>query len=169
MNNLDRENFDSHSPHHVNWYVCRNQKMRNTMRALWNNGSGITNKKSMDGASIDQKTCKAVNVLFRNMENDGPIRNEFTHFQYDREKDLYHAHVWSGRFTYVVMWESDDVTRIINIVSMGLHENFNYKRKHNKNDLMERAGVVRDEDPKYRQHLYFDATRNRRAMRRFHR
>lgn len=168
MNNLDRESFDSKSLHCVNWYVHRNPKIRSTLGMLWNNGSGIKNKKSMEGASINQRICKAVNVLFRNMENRGPIRSELTNFQYDKNKDLYHAHVWSGGGTYVVMWESDEVAGIINIVSMGLHENFNYKRKHNKKDLMERAKLVREEDPKQQQYLRFDASRKRRALMKAH-
>jgi len=160
MNHLNGKNFENAPLHQVNWYVYRDKNIRDTMGTLWNGASGIKDKESMDGASIDQKTCKAVNVLFRNMENNGPLRTEFTNFTYDNRNDLYHAHVSSGKHTYVVIWESDVTALIINIVSITSHENIKYKRTHDKTSSIEKARAAQARDPKHIEYLRFDAARN---------
>ena len=158
---IDSCDFSNSNGHSLNWYVFRDQKVRDRLKAFWSNGSGINNKRTMVGANIEQKISKRVNVLFRNMENFGPIRSESKNYQYDKMNDLYHAHVWKARFTYVVMWEVDKERRLINIVSMGTHENFDYKRKHSKEEMMLKIEKRRLQDPKYLQYLQFDNKRRK--------
>src|SRR5438552_4156467 len=100
--------------HEVNWYVYRNAHIRN----------------SLDDLSTNQELFNKINILFRNLENDGPIRREFDNFTYDRRHDMYHCHAIKGE--YVVLWEVDEKKHIINIVRMGTHENFSYERTHLK-------------------------------------
>ncbi len=142
-----------HKEHRVDWYVNRNKDIRNTLNGLWNNGAGIINKKTMEGATTDQRTFSRINVLFRNMETRGGTgRTEFDSFKYDKKHDMYHCHVWDGQPTYVVMWEIDEENHVINIVDMGPHENFNYKRRHKKADAIDAALEARSEDQKYQEH-----------------
>ncbi|NGX43842.1 MAG: hypothetical protein K940chlam7_02147 [Chlamydiae bacterium] len=59
------------------------------------------------------------------------------------------------------MWEADVEERIINIVSMGSHENFNFKRKHNKNDAIEKSVVARKYDKNYQENVEINERRGK--------
>lgn len=145
--------------HQLNWYVHRSDAIRGEMIRLWNDGKGITNKRTMTGANADQKKFHAINVLFRNMENHGPYRDEFSNFKNDTKNDMLHCHISENRPTYVVMWEADFEKRIINIVALGAHENFDYKRHHKKKNSIAAAEAERSQDEKYIAHMTRDMRR----------
>lgn len=152
---------ESETPEHtLNWYVYRNNVIRGEMIRLWNNGKGINDKKELSDANADQKKCQAINILFRNMENHGPYRSEFNNFKPDTKNDMFHCHVSESKPSYVVMWEADFERKIINIVAMGPHENFNFDRRHKKKDVMPAIEQVRDRDNKYLTHLEHQAARH---------
>ena len=133
-----RETLAAHPP---TWYVHRSARIRDIMTGWWR--SGPDDPKTMEGASITQIAHRTTNVLFANMRLDGPSRREFNNFKYDKKNDLYHCHVTTGRNTYVVTWEADEITGSINIVDIGPHENFRYLRTHKKTDVMKRISTAK--------------------------
>ncbi len=139
-----------HKQHRINWFVHRNTAIRNQMQAMWNNGAHILNKRTMEGANDQQLQCRILNILFRSMENFGPNRNEFGHFRYDRKNDAFHCHVWEKGVTFVVIWEADEEKKLINILDMGTHENFKFKRIGKKKDSIARAETARAQDVIFR-------------------
>jgi hypothetical protein len=126
--NFSANRITGQQEHQVNWFVYRRQAIRDQMVALWHDGNKITDFEKMTGASEDQLICQKINILFRSMENFGPNRNEFANYQYDRKNDAFHCHVWDRKYSYIVLWEADETRKIINIISMDVHENFTYKR-----------------------------------------
>jgi len=164
--NLNKDKFNFSYPevgkkeHVINWYVNRNKSIRLEMKKMWGNGENILNRKTMEGANDDQRMVKIINVLFRNMENFGPIRKEFGHFKHDSKNDMYHCHVWEKGFTYVIMWEVDEEKKIINIVDMAVHENFKFKRSHKKIESIAKAELNRSHDLKYQDNLRRRILRN---------
>ncbi|MFA6409126.1 MAG: hypothetical protein WCW01_03010 [Gammaproteobacteria bacterium] len=128
--NRQYPNSDEFDPEHKRiWYVHRSREIGAILESLW--GKGPIDPSNMNGkelASLQQRTCKGINILFRNMEKYGPFRNEFTDYRYDAINDMYHCHVTR----YVVMWEMDEVRKVINIVNIGVHENFRFERRSPK-------------------------------------
>lgn len=163
---VDSKNFGNADGHYLNWYVYRDKNIKKELSRFWNKGLGIEDTETMKGASIEQRIVKAVNVLFRNMESEGPFRTECSHYQYDSKYDFCHAHVSDGILTYVVMWEFDVDERIINIVKIGKHKNFDYKRhkKHKKPETINNIKKLREEDPKYQEYLIFDKKRKEKKI-----
>jgi len=148
VNHISNVSFNNQKGQNNIYYVHRSTAVINTLIAFWNKGSGIKDKSTMEGASVSQKTVNATNVLFRNLERFGPVRSEFQNYKYDRKKELHHAHTWhtnKGGNTFVVMWEVDEDRKIINIVRMDFHENFNFSRSHNKENRMKELENIRDQ------------------------
>lgn len=149
--------------HSLNWYVYRSPKIRKQVSELWNNGKYkgkfLTKKEmiEMENVSIDQQNHKKINVLFRNMENCGPIRNEFNNYRYDPQEDMFHCHISDGKNSFVVLWEADETHKVINIVRMGSHENFDYKRNknHKKTEMLKEILKERNEDEKWKDYQLY--------------
>lgn len=125
--------------HVMNWYVHRSAEIRNRLNSYKENHMLHTR----------------INVLFRNMEMDGPSRAEFDKYKYDKTNDMYHCHPIDSKknTTYVVMWEVDEERRIINIVGLDSHENFNFDRREKKERSMVAAIEARDHDKQYDNHV----------------
>jgi hypothetical protein len=138
--------------HVINFYVYREPALRGHLQALWNGGKGIKNKETLEGASVDQKIHHRMNVLFRNMELQGPLRKEFANFKYDSRNDLYHCHLYDGKPTYVISWECDMQKRIINIVNWGTHENFKFERVHDKDQKIDKSIIERSNNAIFQDH-----------------
>lgn len=123
--------------HQINWYVHRSESIRDQLHGLIDN----------------QQLHHRINVLFRNMEIDGPVRTEYSKYRYDKVADKYHCHITDGNPTYVVMWEVDEKNHVINIVDIGVHENFEYRPAHNKKDAINTALAARENDNTYQKHV----------------
>lgn len=143
---------DNKPGHYLNWYVYRSDAIRKELAKFWGNERSLAkvNKQTMANANQDQMIHKRINVLFRNMENDGPVRNEFAYYKYDKKKDLYHCHVSDGKNSIVVMWEADAENKIINIVRLGPHENFDFSRPHKKSKSIPKCIEIRDQDERWK-------------------
>lgn len=146
------------TPHVVNWYVHRDKQVSKELKRLWKGGPNEDDKEY----TIDQKIHHRVNVLFRNLENFGPNRDEFNKFRYDTKNDFYHAHVWDGKISYLVMWEADHDKKVINIVRLGTHENFIFKRhkQHKKEEAVKEIEKLREVDKKYKANRLFHKQQN---------
>lgn len=129
--------------HQINWYVYRSEDIRSKLHGL------------IDNPQLHNR----INVLFRNMEIAGPRRDEYNKYKYDKNADKYHCHVADGHPAYVVMWEVDEENHTINIVDMGVHENFNYNPNRNKKDSMKLALEARDTDRSFNKHLQLGLAR----------
>jgi len=147
---------DTFDPNHiVNWYVYRSNDIRKKMQQLW--GRGPANPALMETPA--HKIFRRNNILFRNMEKYGPCNNGFE-IIHDKQKDLYHCHVTDGRGnTYLALWMVDEEKKIISIVNIDYHENFDFGKKLNRERLMAEARLAKDTDPKYKQHLVFLETK----------
>jgi hypothetical protein len=131
----------SREKHDVNWYVHRNKSIRTKLKQLW--GDGPDNKKDLASMNADQETMTRVNALFRALETNGPISKNIPfqikvdgkHGSCNRPKEnciskgFYHTHVTDSLNSYLVMWECFEDKKLINIVAIGLHENFDFKQK----------------------------------------
>jgi hypothetical protein len=124
--------------HVMNWYVHRADDIRSTLHAY------------KDNPMLHSR----INVLFRNMEMNGPSRPEFDKFKYDKKNDMYHCHPIESKknTTYVVMWEVDEERKIINIVALGPHENFNFERREKKERNIQIAIEARANDSQFVNH-----------------
>lgn len=131
-------------PHQVNWYVNRSAKIRSCLTKLWNGGP--KDKHSTRKATKQQEISTQANVLMRQLEKYGPtpidwpytITPDPKHGACNRpdlgcvSKGFYHTHLVSGKLTWVILWEAFESERLINIVAIDSHENFDFARKgHN--------------------------------------
>ena len=132
------------TPHTVNWYVCRSTAIRRTLSKLW--GDGPEDKRSMKEATMGQKISTHVNALFLSLGREGPTPEAYRSvIKLDTKhgtcndvahgcisKGFYHCHVSDAGLSYEVMWEAFEDKRLINIVAIGPHENFDFAQKGHK-------------------------------------
>ena len=135
--------------HEINWCVYRSPNIAKFVNSLL---KGQAPQRTEDlGGNTDKQCFVRVNALFRALEKYGPRLTGYKEpgdlnynfaIQPDDRNDMCHCHLTNAHgLTYVVMWEAeDDVASakrqgrkpVINIVNIGLHENFNYARKEPK-------------------------------------
>lgn len=79
-------------------------------------------------AMLPEKIQAIVLVLVREIENLGPIRNNWKNFgKLKMSGDVYHCHVKSRRPTYVICWELiDKKIKIVEVYYVGTHEKAPY-------------------------------------------
>ena len=80
---------------------------------------------------LPQKIQETIDVLVREIEKCGPLRNNWSHFGPLRGKGLpenaFHCHIKSGRPTYVSCWfVVDKKLKQVEIFYVGTHENAPY-------------------------------------------
>lgn len=128
--------------HEVNWYVYRSKKIRDILHGLWDGGPKV--KSSLKDATQEQIISTRTNALFEELKEQGPCPENYRagitldkiHGKCNRpdlncvSKGFYHTHVSDGRLSFVVMWEAFEDKKLINIVALESHENFDFKRKH---------------------------------------
>jgi hypothetical protein len=132
-----------HEPHAIHWYVYRSPGIRKTLHGLW--GKGPEKKDSLLGATIEQRASTHANALFHMMERGGPSPEEWfksialdsKHGYCHRPKEnchskgFYHTHLTDGKkCTYVILWEAFEEQKVINIIDIAPHEDFDYVRRH---------------------------------------
>lgn len=145
--------------HSLNWYVYRSDKIRDQLRSMWPDkfrNPLLTKKQKREMIenenTLELKNYKKINVLFRKMENRGPVRDESKNYRYDPKQDMFHCHISNGTNSFVVLWEADETHKVINIVRMGSHENFDYKRNknHKKTEILKEILEERNNDENWK-------------------
>lgn len=127
--------------HEVNYYVHRNKPLRNILKKLWKDGP----EKKNDLATMDaeQEIVTRTNALFRLLEKEGPmpVNGPFKIVHDPRHgvcnqvkegcvsKGFYHTHVSDKKVSYEVLWECFENKKLINIIAIGPHENFDFAQK----------------------------------------
>lgn len=150
------------TPHKLNWYVHRSSAIRRTLSKMWHEGSGIEDKKTMEGADISQKAVGKANQIFRKIETNGMnglddlISDAKNSGQYNESVKIdgfntkkvkcmspgfYHIHLTDSRSTccYVMLLEFFPKQKIANIISIGPHENFDFTPSHNTAEAFQKA------------------------------
>lgn len=159
------------TPHEVNWYLHRSNAVRGTLKKLWNNGP--KDKSSMKDATIEQRISSCINALFRALEREGPTPEAYRPvIRLDKKhgicndvkndcisKGFYHCHVSDAGLSYEVMWEAFEGKRLINIVAIGPHENFDFVQKGHKPLISMRKSMEAAQEAHFDPDVAFDHKR----------
>lgn len=146
-------------PHAICWYVYRSSNIRKILHGLW--GKGPEKKDSLQGATIEQRASTHANALFHMMERGGPSPEEWfkpitldsKHGYCHRPKDnchskgFYHTHLTDGKkCAYVILWEAFEEQKVINIIDIAPHEDFDYARRHHSplSAMLEAISAAKD-------------------------
>ncbi len=136
--------------HHYNYKLHIPTSIKSELNKMWN--PAPENKNDPQTYNQDQLFVTKVNALFRSLEREGPkpkgyqVTIDKKHGKFNRPKvktaGFHHTHVSDGSPTFVVMWLADKEKKLISIVNMGAHGNFNYKKKVDPENLLDKANSI---------------------------